>query len=296
VTSSVTSGVSTATTVQQALVIGTRTLARAEIDGAGRDARLLMAHVLGIALDRLTLVLPDAISPEAHAAFDAAIARRVAREPVSHILGRRAFYGREFLVSADVLDPRPETEILIQEALTQPFASALDLGTGSGAILLTLLAECPISKGIGTDLSEAALAAARQNCAALGLGNRARFQLANWWQGVEGTFDLIVSNPPYIAASEMPDLSPELAYEPRMALTDEADGLTAYRAIVAEARAHLAPRGRILLEIGPTQGAAVSDLLLAQGFKAVRVIADLDGRDRVVCGQGPNPHPRNVGK
>jgi release factor glutamine methyltransferase len=296
VTTGVTSGVSTATTVQQALVIGTRALASAEIEGAGRDARLLMAHVLGIASDRLTLVLPDAISPEAQAAFDATIARRVAREPVSHILGRRAFYGREFQVNADVLDPRPETEILIQEALTQPFASVLDLGTGSGAILLTLLAENPISKGLGTDLSEAALAVARQNCAALGLTKQARFQQAHWWQGVEGSFDLIVSNPPYIAASEMPALSPELAYEPRMALTDEADGLTAYRAIVAEARAHLAPRGRILLEIGPTQGATVSDLLLAQGFKAVRVIADLDGRDRVVRAQLPNPHPRNAGK
>ncbi len=273
-TTGVTSSVSTATTVQQALVIGTRTLASAEIEGAGRDARLLMAHVLGIASDRLTLVLPDAISPEAQAAF----------------------YGREFQVNADVLDPRPETEILIQEALTQPFASVLDLGTGSGAILLTLLAENPISKGLGTDLSEAALAVARQNCAALGLTKQARFQQAHWWQGVEGSFDLIVSNPPYIAASEMPALSPELAYEPRMALTDEADGVTAYRAIVAEARAHLAPRGRILLEIGPTQGATVSDLLLAQGFKAVRVIADLDGRDRVVRAQLPNPHPRNAGK
>ena len=290
------SGATSATTVQQALVIGTRALAAAEIDGASRDARLLMADVLGIASDRLTLVLPDAISPETQAAFDAAIARRVAREPVSHILGRRAFYGRVFQVSRDVLDPRPETEILIQEALTQPFVSVLDLGTGSGAILLTLLAENPLAKGLGTDVSEAALAVARRNCEVLGLTKQARFQQANWWQGIEGGFDLIVSNPPYIAASEMPALSPELAYEPRMALTDEADGMTAYRAIVAEARAHLAPRGRILLEIGPTQGAAVSDLLLAQGFKAVRVIADLDGRDRVVCGQGPNPHPRNLGK
>ena len=294
-TSGETSGAITAVTVQQALVFGTRTLATAEIDGAGRDARLLMAHVLEIASDRLTLVLPDAISPEAQAAFEAAIARRVAREPVSHILGRRAFYGRVFQVTRDVLDPRPETEILIQEALTRPFTSVLDLGTGSGAILLTLLAENPLSKGLGSDLSEAALAVAQANCVTLGLGKQARFQQANWWDGLNGDFDLIVSNPPYIAAAEMPDLSPELAYEPRMALTDEADGLTAYRAIVAEARAHLVPRGRILLEIGPTQGAAVSDLLLAQGFKAVRVVADLDGRDRVVRGQVPNPHPRNIG-
>ncbi|ATG46582.1 protein-(glutamine-N5) methyltransferase, release factor-specific [Celeribacter ethanolicus] len=283
-------------TVQAALVAGTKRLAEAGIDGGARDARLLMAHVLGFAPSRLTLVMPDAISEADEAAFAVAINRRVNREPVSHILGHREFYGRSFKVSSDVLDPRPETEILIAEALARPFNSVLDLGTGSGAILLTLLAEQILAKGLGTDLSEPALKVARENADALGLTGRARFQQANWWDGIDGEFELIVSNPPYIALSEMPSLAPELAHEPRMALTDEADGLTAYRAIARGARTHLAPRGRLIAEIGPTQGAAVSELFLAQGLKGVRVIADLDGRDRVVRAQAPNPHPRNRGK
>lgn len=283
-------------TVQSVLIAGTKRLSEAGIEGGARDARLLMAHVLGLEPSRLTLVMPDPIDAEQAAAFETAIDRRVNREPVSHILGYRAFYGRRFKVSSDVLDPRPETEILISEALARPFNSVLDLGTGSGAILLTLLAEQVLAKGLGTDLSEAALGVAKENAETLGLSSRARFQKANWWDGIEGEFELIVSNPPYIALDEMPSLAPELAHEPRMALTDEADGLSAYRAIAKGARAHLAPRGRLMVEIGPTQGAAVADLFLAEGLKGVRVIADLDGRDRVVRGQAPNAHPRNAGK
>jgi release factor glutamine methyltransferase len=282
--------------VQTALIAGTKRLNEAGIEGAPRDARLLMAHVLGIAPGRLTLVLPDAITAEQAQGFEQAIERRAKREPVSHILGYREFYGRRFSVSADVLDPRPETEVLIAEALSKPFTSVLDLGVGSGAILLTLLAEQVLAKGLGTDVSEAALAVARGNADALGLSSRARFQQADWWDGVEGQFDLITSNPPYIAAEEMAALSPELAHEPRVALTDEADGLSCYRIIAAQVRAFLAPRGRVLVEIGPTQGAAVSALFLEQGLKAVRVLSDFDGRDRVVCAQAPNPHPRNSGK
>jgi release factor glutamine methyltransferase len=282
--------------VQTALIAGTKRLNEAGIEGAPRDARLLMAHVLGIAPGRLTLVLPDAITAEQAQGFEQAIERRAKREPVSHILGYREFYGRRFSVSADVLDPRPETEVLIAEALSKPFSSVLDLGVGSGAILLTLLAEQVLAKGLGTDVSEAALAVARGNADALGLSSRARFQQADWWDGVEGQFDLITSNPPYIAAEEMAALSPELAHEPRVALTDEADGLSCYRIIAAQVRAFLAPRGRVLVEIGPTQGAAVSALFLEQGLKAVRVLSDFDGRDRVVCAQAPNPHPRNSGK
>jgi release factor glutamine methyltransferase len=282
--------------VQTALIAGTKRLNEAGIEGAPRDARLLMAHVLGIAPGRLTLVLPDAITAEQAQGFEQAIERRAKREPVSHILGYREFYGRRFSVSADVLDPRPETEVLIAEALSKPFTSVLDLGVGSGAILLTLLAEQVLAKGLGTDVSEAALAVARGNADALGLSSRARFQQADWWDDVEGQFDLITSNPPYIAAEEMAALSPELAHEPRVALTDEADGLSCYRIIAAQVRAFLAPRGRVLVEIGPTQGAAVSALFLEQGLKAVRVLSDFDGRDRVVCAQAPNPHPRNSGK
>lgn len=277
-----------AITVQSALILATRKLTLAGIEGASRDARLLMAHVLQLDPSRITLVAPDPLEDDACSAFDACIARRVAREPVSHIIGRRMFYGRDFIVSSEVLDPRPETEILIAEALKRPFSSVLDLGVGSGAILLTLLAEQPLAKGQGSDLSNAALKVAKANADHLGLSQRARFTQSDWFDAISGTFDLIVSNPPYIALDEMPSLVPELAHEPRMALTDEADGLVAYRILSAQARHHLAPRGRLLFEIGPTQGQAVADMVLAQGFKGVRIVADLDGRDRVVCGVAPN--------
>lgn len=277
-----------AITVQSALILATRKLTLAGIEGASRDARLLMAHVLQLDPSRITLVAPDPLEDDACSAFEACIARRVAREPVSHIIGRRMFYGRDFIVSSEVLDPRPETEILIAEALKRPFSSVLDLGVGSGAILLTLLAEQPLAKGQGSDLSNAALKVAKANADHLGLSQRARFTQSDWFEAISGAFDLIVSNPPYIALDEMPSLVPELAHEPRIALTDEADGLVAYRILSAQARHHLAPRGRLLFEIGPTQGQAVADMVLAQGFKGVRIVADLDGRDRVVCGVAPN--------
>jgi release factor glutamine methyltransferase len=274
-------------TVQQALVLAARRLTKAGIDGAARDARVLMAHVLQIDASRITLVAPDMLDAGVQTDFETCITRRIAREPVSHILGRRSFYGRDFNVTPDVLDPRPETEILISEALSLPFSSVLDMGTGSGAIVLSLLAEHPLAKGQGSDLSARALKVAQMNADQLSLSNRVRFTQSDWFDDITGLFDLIVSNPPYIALDEMPDLSPELSFEPCMALTDEADGLEAYRIITAGALNHMRPRGRILFEIGPTQGQAVADMLLAQGFKAVRIVLDLDGRDRVVCGVAP---------
>lgn len=274
-------------TIQAALVLATRQLSDAGIEGASRDARILMAHMLDIDVSRITMVAPDPIDQTTQTAFEVCIARRVAREPVSHILGRRSFYGRDFSVTADVLDPRPETEILVEQALSQPFSSVLDMGTGSGAILLTLLAEQPLAKGLGCDISPKALEVAQQNATQLGLTKQARWCPSDWFTDVIGTFDLIVSNPPYIALDEMQALSPELSHEPRFALTDEADGLTAYRIIADQALSFLSPRGRVLLEIGPTQGASVADLMMAAGFKGVRVVTDLDGRDRVVCAVAP---------
>lgn len=270
-------------TLQEALRIGVARLAEAGIPDAPRDARLLLAHAAGIASDRLSLHLPEPLTPDAAARFDAALTARTTRSPVSHITGRRAFWGREFAVTPDVLDPRPETETLIAEALSGPFNRVLDLGTGSGAILVTLLAERPLATGLGVDLSEAALAIARRNAEALGTLPRARLVVSDWFAAVEGHFDLIVSNPPYIAESEMAELSPEVLREPRMALTPGGDGLDAYRAIAAGAPAHLVAGGRLMAEIGPTQGAAVAALFRQAGLSAVEVLPDLDGRDRVVC-------------
>jgi len=265
----------------EALALAIARLRDAEIPDASRDARRLLSHALEIDPGRLTLVLPDALPAAAGERLDRALARRIARQPVSHITGRRAFYGREFRVTGDVLDPRPETETLIAAALGAPFSTVLDLGTGSGCILLTLLAERPGATGLGSDASAAALAIARDNAGRLGICG-ADFVRADWFDGVAGRFDLVVSNPPYIAQAEMPGLAPELAHEPQGALTDGADGLTAYRAIARGARAHLAPGGRLLVEIGATQGAAVAEIFRASGLEIRAIHPDLDLRERVV--------------
>ena len=270
---------------------GTAALVQAGIPDPGRDARRLLAHVLKVPAGRLTLFLPEPVDPDLEVVFNVMIERRGERVPVSHLTGRRQFYGRDFLVTPDVLDPRPETETLIEAALSEPFASVLDLGTGSGCILLTLLAERQNAVGIGTDISPAALNVAFWNRNAMRLEGRAALQEGSWYAPIANgaeQFDLIVSNPPYIAINEMPFLAPEVRdHEPRLALTDEADGLSAYHAILAGLSDFLAPGGRIMVEIGATQGGAVSRLFARAGLDTVRVIPDLDGRDRVVIGNRP---------
>ena len=256
----------------------------AGISDASGDARRLLAHALAIAPDRLTLHLTERLSPDSQHRFEAALIRRLARQPVSQIVGTRLFWGRAFTVTPAVLDPRPETECLIAEALRAPFVRVLDLGTGSGCILLTLLAERRgKASGLGVDLSSDALAIARQNRLALQCDDCADLQQGSWYAPVNQRFDLIVSNPPYVAADEMAGLAPEVRdWEPRLALTPEGDGLDAYRAISAGAQAHLAEGGRVIVEIGPTQAAAVAQMFHAAGFSDVVVGPDLDGRDRVL--------------
>jgi release factor glutamine methyltransferase len=219
--------------------------------------------------------------------FDRAVERRAARVPVSHIVGRRAFWKHVFAVTPDVLDPRPETETLIEAALLAPFGSVLDLGTGSGCILLSLLSERPDATGLGTDISRAALAVARGNADAFGISARARFRRTDWLEGIEDRFDLIVSNPPYIAETEMAGLSPEVLHEPQIALTPGGDGLDAYRRIARDAPARLEPGGRLIVEIGPTQAGAVRGLLSEAGLGEIVLLQDLDGRDRCILAKKP---------
>lgn len=220
--------------------------------------------------------------------FDIALGDRARRKPVSQIIGRRAFWRHDFTVTPDVLDPRPETETLVAVALERPFARVLDLGTGSGCILISLLAERPRAEGVGADLSAAALAVAARNAGRIGVADRARFVRSDWFAAIDGRFDLIVSNPPYIAEAEMAGLAPEVRdWEPRAALTPGGDGLDAYRAIAAGAGARLMPGGRLGLEIGPTQAGAVTALLTAAGFESVEVRPDLDARDRVILARWP---------
>lgn len=277
------------TTGAQAVAAAVARLRNCGVADAPRDARLLLAHALQVPRDRVTLTLSEDLSVDAMDRFDRAVEARAARQPLSQIVGSRLFWGRDFRVSSDVLDPRPETETLIAEALLWPAANVLDLGTGSGCILLTLLAEWPDAHGVGTDISPPALAVAAENANRLGLSDRAELRDADWFEGVSGSFDLIVSNPPYVTAAEMDDLQPEVRdWEPEFALTPGGDGLAAYRKILPGAVALLAPAGRILLEIGPEQGLQVLAIGADAGFVEGRVIADLDGRDRVVSFTSPH--------
>ena len=262
-------------------------LAAAGIASAALDARVLVLEELG--LDRAAAMA----EPEREVAAGAArrlrdhLARRLRREPVSRILGRREFYGREFIVTPATLDPRPDTEAVVERALQRisgvSSARILDLGTGSGAILVTMLCELGSATGIGTDRSAAALAVARDNARRLGVGGRARFIVADWLAGIDCRFDLIVSNPPYIRHGEIGTLEIEVRdHDPIEALDGGPDGLDAYRRIAASALSRLAPNGVLAIEIGSDQANAVIALFEDHGYSCESIARDLAGRDRVV--------------
>lgn len=275
-------------TADQALRQAIPRLAAAEVESPARDARLLLAHAMGLPVDRLTLHLTDALTMAQRQEFDRSIAARAARQPVAQILGRRLFWGLSFHVTRDTLDPRPETELLVATAVVQPFRRMLDLGTGTGCVLLSCLFDMQRAKGLGVDISRPALVVAAKNARDLGLSDRATFLGSDWFDGVAGSFDLIVSNPPYLAQDEIASLNPEVRdWEPRLALTPGEDGLAAYRTIAQGAGARLVPNGRLLVEIGPTQGQAVARLFAQAGFADIRILPDLDGRDRVVAAVKP---------
>nr|WP_268821742.1 peptide chain release factor N(5)-glutamine methyltransferase [Octadecabacter dasysiphoniae] len=249
-----------------------------------REAKVLLVQATGRELHNLTRADFDAATMDRYIAL---CERRRAREPMAHILGTRDFWKHSFVVTKDVLDPRPDTETLVQAALEVPFARVLDLGTGSGCILISVLADRSGATGVGADVSEAALEVAAQNVMAIGVYERCVLVQSDWFEGVDGTFDLIVSNPPYIAEDEMPTLAPELSFEPRIALTDGGDGLSCYRILADGAGAHLNAGGWLMVEIGPTQAGQVAQMFRAAGLVAVGIRRDLDGRDRVVVGQKP---------
>jgi release factor glutamine methyltransferase len=280
-------------TVETALARAARALRAGGVETPALDARVLLCQATGLSHEALIAHGRALLEPDAAARLDSYIARRLAREPVSRIRGFREFYGRSFRIDAQTLDPRPDTETLIEAALDlvaqngwrQCKLKILDLGTGSGCILLTLLAELPRAEGLGTDISEGALRTAAGNARRLGLGFHARFVAADWLQGVDGRFDLIVSNPPYIASAEIAGLTPEVAaHDPRLALDGGPDGLNAYKRIAREVLGALRPGGRLLVEIGAAQGEAVPDLLCAAGLEVWDdgIRRDLAGRPRCV--------------
>ncbi|HQT67356.1 MAG: protein-(glutamine-N5) methyltransferase, release factor-specific [Rhodospirillales bacterium 20-60-12] len=252
-------------------------LAAAGITDARREARILLAAALGIDTTRLQLV--DHIDP---AGYQAYLQRRAAREPMAFITGRREFWGLEFEVSSATLIPRPDSETLIQAALAECPAPSriLDLGTGTGCLLLALLSERPAAFGVGVDVAPAAAHLAARNAQRLGLGTRACFITGDWAAALSGPFDLIMSNPPYITQADMADLMPEVAgFEPARALDGGPDGLDAYRAIL-QALPSLLARGAVaVLEIGAGQAPDLADLADFYGFSAM-FRADLAGIER----------------
>ncbi|MDP2053665.1 MAG: peptide chain release factor N(5)-glutamine methyltransferase [Acidobacteriota bacterium] len=258
---------------------------------AARDALFLAMHTLG--WDRATIHARDLESPPDTfaAAYDAAIKRRTRREPIAYITGVQEFWNRDFALSPAVLIPRPETELIIEAALSLAFGTVADIGTGSGCLAVTLAAEFPRAQVVATDVSAPALEVARANARRHGVADRIAFHETPYLDGIAGAFDLIVSNPPYVTDAEYADLAPEVRdFEPRSALTAGPDGLGDVRAILSCATTRLVPGGMLLMEIGFGQSEKVQ--LLVQAMPAltlVRISPDLQGIPRIVVAQRTAP-------
>ena len=280
--------------MREAIRLAARRLADAGIPEARAEARRLLGLAAGISAEEQLMAAGELLQASAHTQFETFVSRRAQHEPFAYIAGEREFWSLPFRVTPATLIPRPDTETVVEAALAhirirrkdQP--RILDLGTGSGCILLAILSELPGANGTGVDASADALAVAEHNARALGLGDRAAFHLGNWTEGLAGPFDLIVSNPPYIADGDIASLDADVArYEPRAALAGGDDGLDAYRAITAAAPALLAPGAGLALEVGFGQADAVAGLLRRAGLDIAGIHADLAGVPRCVVATRP---------
>lgn len=265
--------------------------AAAGLDSPQEDARHLVSGVLGLSLTAMVTEGARVIDAGECMAVEEAIARRKNREPVYRILGAREFYGLDFLLSPETLEPRPDTEILVEQCLSflkariaeAGKARFVDLGTGTGAIAITLLSQCRQAEGVATDISADALETARSNALINGVAGRLSLAKGSWFDAVSGRFDMIVSNPPYIESAEIPGLQPEVRdFDPLAALDGGPTGLDAYRVIAAGAGDHLAEGGIVAVEIGAEQKAAVTAVFGKAGFKLSVAEKDLGGNDRAL--------------
>lgn len=279
-------------TVGAVIAAATERLKQADVAETPRlDALLLLEQASGIAANRLRLDPAVPLTPAVVTAFEALLLRRLAHEPVSKIVGFREFWSLSFRTSADVLDPRPDSETLVEAVLAAVADRSaplrlVDFGTGSGCLLLSLLHELPNATGLGVDLSPAALAIARENAGRLDVATRAAFRQGDWGQELAGAFDILISNPPYIESAVVPTLEPEVAqYDPALALDGGPDGLNGYRRLAPDLARLAAPGAVVALEVGQGQDAAVSELLAAAGFSGLFARADLGGIRRVVVGR-----------
>ncbi|BAB50322.1 peptide chain release factor N(5)-glutamine methyltransferase [Mesorhizobium japonicum] len=273
--------------------------ARARLVAAGvgdpaLDARLIVEHFSGTTRTQAIADPERTIDSNAIAAIDAALGRRAGGEPVHRILGYREFYGLRLSLSPETLEPRPDTETLVEAVL--PFVKAmaaregtcriLDLGTGTGAIALALLSAVPAATATGVDISAGALATAARNAGELGLGGRFTTVQSDWFEKVSGRYHVIAANPPYIPTRDIGNLQDEVRdFDPRLALDGGVDGLNPYRIIAAEAARFLEAESRIAVEIGHTQRDEVTDIFKAAGYASVAALRDLGGNDRVLVFQ-----------
>ena len=259
-------------------------LSESGIEGAARDARILTAYALQLPISELSLKIDEQVSEQIIYELEKLILRRIDREPISKILGRREFWGRSFFINENVLDPRADTETLIDFVIEKPVKSVLELGTGSGAIAVTLACEWKEVHVTAVDISEEALSLAKTNAEKFNVQNKVHFLKSDWFEAVRGPFDLIISNPPYIGWIEKDYLAAEVVkYDPEIALFAGRDGLDAYKTIIPNLAKFLNPDGIVVLETGVCQSNKVKNMLSEVGFINAKIAKDLSGKDRLVA-------------
>ena len=258
------------------------------ISDSARESKKILAFAINYEYSNLNTLQEFKISKELKFKFNALIEQRVSGTPISKIIGKKLFFNSEFFVNENVLDPRPETEVLVSVALEKNFSTVLDLGTGTGCIVISLLKERSHAVGVSVDISQECLAVAKINAERNGVVERVKFLQSDWFSNVNSRFDLIVSNPPYVGLDEMENLSREVKnFDPQIALFGGRDGLNCYNQIFNDVVRFLKPGGRFITEVGYTQSALVKKLFFNNGFINIKVTKDLDFNNRVVSGHLP---------
>jgi release factor glutamine methyltransferase len=269
-------------------------LQQERIESASLDARILLEYVLGVSREQLLFSLDLPIMPEQYARLETLVEKRAKHQPIAQLIGKREFWGMNFVVSEATLDPRPDSETLIEYVLERVQNRAdslriLDLGTGTGCLLLSLLSELPAARGVGVDYCDNALLVARENALALGFSSRAEFINSNWCEKVEGKFDIILSNPPYIPTKIIPTLEPEVSqFEPMLALDGGEDGLACYRKIIKILPGIMAKDGFAAFELGMGQRRGIEELAMENGLEVAGARNDLSGITRCIVLQHKN--------
>ena len=259
-------------------------LSHSGIESAARDARVLTAYALEVPISDLSLKINDKVSSNIISKLEKLILRRINREPISKILGRREFWGRTFSINKNVLDPRGDTETLIDYVIEKPVKKVLELGTGSGVIAVTLACAWKEVQVTAVDISEDALLLAQINAEKFNVENKIQFLKSDWFENVEGIFDMIISNPPYIGWVEQDKISAEVKkYDPEIALFAGYDGFDAYKKIIPSLSKFLNKDGLVVLEIGASQSSQVKDIMNSCGFFDVEILKDLSGKERAVA-------------